>query len=243
MCADIFETSVHPSAVIDDSAKLGAGVIIEAFVVVQAGAEIGAGTRLGVGAFVGSEVKIGEHCQLGANSMLLNGCKLGDRVSVGPGSVLGTDGFGYVFDGCSHVKIPQVGTVAVGDDSVIGAGTCIDRATTGVTTVGQKCELGTMVMVGHNCQIGDGSRIGDQSGLAGSSVVGQNCQIGRQCGVANAAHLGDGCQVLDRAGAGRKVAAGQVVAGFPAREVGQVRRQAACVARLAELLPMLQAES
>ena len=109
---------------------------------------------------------------------------IGDRAVVEAGAVLGMDGFGYVFDGKSHRKIPQVGNVVIGEGAKIGACSCVDRAATASTLIGDYTELGHMVMVGHNSKVGSHCHIGDQSGLTGSSVVGNNCTIGYQCGLA-----------------------------------------------------------
>ena len=234
------EKSVHPSAVIAADADIGAGVCVGPCAVIESGAVIGENSVIGAHAFIGRGAVIGTDCQIGVGVVLRDGVVLERGVRLGDGVVLGTDGFGYVFDGSRHVKIPQVGQVRIGADSVIEACTCIDRATTGVTSVGANTHIGPMVMIGHNSRIGSECQIGFQAGFAGSSVVGDNCVMAPQSAMAMHSVLGDNCKVEFRCAVLRKFADGSHIAGYPARPVEEVRRLEAAVLRLPKLLKELE---
>ncbi|MGI5844400.1 MAG: UDP-3-O-(3-hydroxymyristoyl)glucosamine N-acyltransferase [Candidatus Xenobium sp.] len=240
MTEELLPVKIHPSAVFMPGVTLEAEVEVGPGAVLEEGAWIGAGARVGACAYVGPGVRVGPGCILEPGVVLLPGTMLGRGVRVQAGAVLGTDGFGYVLDQGRHRKIPQVGRVEVGDRAVIGPGACVDRATTGVTRIGQDAVLGSMVMVGHNCRVGARSRMGDQSGLAGSSAIGEDCHLGIQTGMAMRAELGDRCQMADRAGALRRFPPDQDLAGFPARPRAEVSRMEAALHRLPALLQSLE---
>lgn len=235
-------SGVHPTAIVSSSARLDLEVEVGPGAVIEDGAQVGEGARIGPCAYIGPNVVVGPGCLIGAGAVLLSGTTLGCHVVVSAGVVLGTDGFGYVLEEGRHRKIPQVGRVEVGDRAVLGAGTCVDRATTGATSLGADSILGTMVMIGHNCRVGDRTRIGDQSGLAGSSRLGDDCLVGAQCGMAMRAELGDRCRLADRAGALRRFPADQDLAGFPARPRREVERVEAALRRLPRVLERLDAQ-
>ena len=168
--------------------------------------------------------------------MVREDVRIGDRVVLHPGVVLGADGFGFAPGPRGAVKIPQTGTVIIEDDVEIGANTTIDRATLGATTVRQGAKLDNLVMVGHNCEIGAHSFLAAQVGLAGSTRIGRGVQLGGQAGIAGHLTIGDGVQVVAQSGVPNSVAAGQVVGGYPAMEVTRWRRVSAALRRLPELL-------
>ncbi len=233
---------IHPGAVVSPHASLGPGVEVGPGAVVEDDVCLGAGCRVGACAYLGPGVEVGEGCQIEAGAVLLPGTVLGRQVRVQAGAVLGTDGFGYVLEHGRHRKIPQVGRVQVEDRAVIGPGSCVDRATTGVTLIAQDVVLGSMVMVGHNCRVGARSRLGDQSGVAGSSRIGEDCVLGMQTGMAMRAELGDRCRLADRSGALRRFPADLDLAGFPARPRHDVARLEAVLRRLPQLLERLEGQ-
>lgn len=232
---------IHPSAVVDPAAALEEGVVVGPGAVIEAGARLGAGAVVEACAYVGEGVLVGPGCRLGVGSVLLPGTSLGAEVEVGAGAVLGTDGFGYVLDQGRHRKIPQVGRVEVGDRAVIGAGSCVDRATTGVTRVGVEARLGAMIQIGHNASVGARTVMGDQGGLTGSSRVGQDCVLGFQVGVGQKAEVGDRSRLADRTGVLRSFPPDSDLAGFPARPSREVVRVEAALRSLPGLLDRLEA--
>ncbi|MBQ7567432.1 UDP-3-O-(3-hydroxymyristoyl)glucosamine N-acyltransferase [bacterium] len=237
------ENNVHPSAVIDAAAVLGTAVTVGPCAVIEAEAHVGSNTIIEAHAYIGHDVIIGEGCCIGVGAVLRDGVVLDNGVRLGAGVVLGTDGFGYVFDGSTHLKIPQVGGVHIGANTIVEADTCIDRATTGTTEVGANSHVGPMVMIGHNCKVGDGCQIGYQVGFAGSSTMGNDCVMAPQSGMAMRAELGDGSRVEFRAAVLRKLPAGSHVAGFPARPVEEARRIEAAIHRLPKVLEALDASA
>ncbi len=172
--------------------------------------------------------------------MVRERCRLGDRVILHPGAVIGSDGFGYVPDGDGLRKVPQIGIVVLEDDVEVGANACVDRATTGVTRVGRGSKLDNLVQVGHNVTIGRACAVSAQSGISGSCTLGDGVVLGGQVGIADHRRLGDGVRVGAQSGISRDVPDGQEVFGYPAVEAGKAFRQAALVQRLPDLFQRLR---
>ncbi len=181
--------SVDRSAQVDPSAFIGAGASIGPGAVVGAGVSIGPGCRVMANAVIGSETR------LAANVTLCEGCRLGTRCVVHPGAVIGADGFGFAPDQGRWVKIPQVGTVVVGDDVEIGANTTIDRGALDDTVIGEGCKIDNLVQVGHNVHIGPFSVIAGCVGIAGSARIGSGCRIGGAAGILGHLEIADGVEV------------------------------------------------
>jgi len=145
------------------------------------------------------------------------GCRLGDRVILHAGVVIGSDGFGYAGSGAERVKIPQTGIVVIEDDVEIGANTTVDRATLGKTVIGRGVKIDNLVQVAHNVVIGEHTVIAAQAGIAGSSRVGRNVVLAGQVGVVNHVEIGDGTVVGPQSGIAQSVPAGATVSsGIPA---------------------------
>lgn len=234
--APAIRPGVHPSAVIEADAEVDASAEIGAHVVVGRGARIGAGTRLGNGVTVGESAVIGEHCVLHANVTLYARVTVGSRCILHAGAVLGADGFGFEMSGGEYRKVPQVGTVWIGDDVEIGANSCIDRATLGATVIGGGTKLDNMVHVAHNCRIGRHVVLAAQTGLAGGVTIGDYAIVGGQVGVGDKARIearaivGSGAGILTS----KIVRAGEPVWGTPARPLRQYLAQLATLSRLAK---------
>ena len=167
-----------PSAAVDSSAQIGADVFIGPLVAVGAGARIGARCVLHAGAVVGAGAAVGEDSILHPRAMLLDRCVAGKRVVLQAGAVVGSDGFGYVFVDGAFRKIPQVGNVELGDDVEIGANTCIDRAQTGTTSIGEGTKIDNLVQIAHNCRIGKHCAFAALTAMAGSTTVGDYVRVG-----------------------------------------------------------------
>ena len=228
----------HPSALVHASAQLGSGVIVAERAVIGEKAQIGDQTWIGAGAVIGAEVRIGRDCEIFPNVTIYPGARLGDRVRVHAGAVLGSDGFGYVRDPASghYEQFPQIGRLKVGDDVEIGANSTIDRGALEVTRVGRGAKIDNLVHIGHNCQIGEDVVIAAQTGLSGGVVVEKNVVLGGQVGVGEHARIEEGVMLGGQGGVlPRKVLRGKGVAfwGTPARPVREYLKQLAVLARLA----------
>jgi UDP-3-O-[3-hydroxymyristoyl] glucosamine N-acyltransferase len=215
--ADTVPAGIHPTAVVDPSAKV-AGAAIGPRVVVGPGSEIGEGTQLHAGVVIGSEVRIGRDCVLWPNVVVRERSTIGDRVIIQPNATIGSDGFGYLQRGGRHLKVPQVGVVVIEDDVEIGAGTCVDRAKSGVTRIGRGTKIDNLVQVAHNNEIGPDCIIVAQTGLAGSCRIGRGVVIGGQVGSSDHLKIGDGATIVSQAGLMRDVPPGAVVSGSPAMD-------------------------
>ena len=232
---------VARGAFVDRTARLGPGVAVAAGATVEAGARIGARSFLAPGAFVGENASIGEDCVLHPNAAVLASCRIGARCILHPGAVVGSDGFGYVWDGSGHRKVPQVGTVRVEDDVEIGANSAIDRATLGETVVGRGTKIDNLVQIGHNVVIGDHSLICGQAGIGGSSRIGRGVTLAGQVGISDHVTIGDGAVLTGQAGIARqgRVEAGAVLSGMPALPHREFLRRAALLGRLEKALERL----
>ncbi len=231
---------VHPKAAVADSADLGEGVHVGACAVVGENARVGDRTRIRAGAVVADEAVLGADCDVHAGAVIRERCRLGDRVVVHAGSVIGSDGFGYLPGEAGPEKIPQLGTVEIGDDAEIGAGTTVDRARFGATRIGRKVKVDNLVQIAHNVEVGDGTVIVAQVAIAGSTRIGRGCQIAGQAAIDGHLTVGDGARVAAKAGVTKDVPAGTDVSGYPAVEHREHLRQQAALKRSAEVLDWLK---
>ncbi len=228
---------IHPTALVAPTARLAPGVAVGPYAVIEDEAEIGAGTEIGAFCFIGRGAWIGEECRLYPRVTLYAGVRLGRRVVVHAGTVIGSDGFGYVFGEGRHWKFPQLGTVEIDDDVEIGSNTSIDRGSLGVTRIGPGTKIDNLVQVAHNVSIGEHSVIAAQTGISGSSTVGNHVVVGGQVGIADHCIIEDHAVVGAQAGipTGKTIRGGQTVWGTPARPLAKFKEQYAWFARLPEL--------
>jgi UDP-3-O-[3-hydroxymyristoyl] glucosamine N-acyltransferase len=175
---------VHPSAIVDPSARVDVSSEVGALCVIAAGVEVGARCVIGPGSLLERNVRVGPDCRLVARVTLGERVRLGSRVLIHPGAVLGADGFGYARDGARWLKVPQVGTVVVGDDVEIGANTTIDRGAIDDTVIEEGVKLDNQIQIGHNVQIGAHTAIAGCTGVSGSTRIGARCMIAGACGIA-----------------------------------------------------------
>ena len=228
---------MHSTAIVAATARLGRGVAVGPYAVIEDEVEIGANCEIGAFCFLGRSARLGENCRLYPRVTLYPGVRLGNRVVVHSGVVIGSDGFGYVFGEGKHWKFPQLGTVEISDDVEIGANTAIDRGALDATRIGADVKIDNLVQVGHNVTIGEHTVIAGQAGIGGSSVVGKKVVLAGQVGIADHCQIQDGAVVGAQAGvtSGKTIRMGQVVWGLPARPIEKVKQQYAWVARLPEL--------
>jgi len=236
---------VHPQACVSPDAKLGENVSIGAFAVVEAGAEIGEGTTLFPQSYVGHEARLGTDCLLYPFATVRDRCLLGDRVILQSGAVIGADGFGYVVDDKGiRTKIPQTGIVVLEDDVEIGANATVDRARFGQTRVGKGSKVDNLVMIAHNCIVGDHSVLCSQVGLAGTTTLGKHVICAGQAGLAGHLKVGDGAVVGAQAGVPKDLPGGQMYLGAPAvprMEFGKSLAHVASIPKLKDKLKSLEA--
>ncbi len=226
---------IDPRAVVHPSARLGPDATLHPFAVVGEGSVVGARCHLHGGATVGRHCRLGDDVVLHPHAVLYDGTVLGDRVIVHANAVLGADGFGYRFQGGRHVKIPQLGSVEIGDDVEIGAGTTIDRGTFQPTRVGAGTKIDNQVQIGHNCQIGSHNLFVSQVGIAGSCTTGDYVVIAGQVGVADHVHIADRAVIGARSGVVRDVQPGERLLGAPARPESEEKRILLSLTRLPDL--------
>lgn len=231
--------NVHATAFIHPSAVIGSNVIVDARAVVGERAHIGEGTRVGAGCSIGANVEIGPGCVVYPNVTIYPGTKVGKRVIVHAGAVLGSDGFGYVRDGKTghYEKFPQVGRLVIEDDVEIGANATIDRGALDETRIRRGAKIDNLVHIGHNCQIGEDVVIAAQTGLSGSIVIENGAVLGGQVGIGEHAHVGEGVMLGGQAGVlPHKILRGKGIPfwGTPAQPLRDYLKQLATLARLAK---------
>jgi len=193
---------------------------------------IGKNSVVMAGVFLGDSVKIGENCIIYPNVTIYHECKIGSDITIHSGTVIGSDGFGFVSKDSSNTKFYQIGNVVVEDGVEIGANCTIDRATLGSTIIKANAKLDNLIQIGHNCEIGEYSIIVSQVGLSGSTKVGKGVVIGGQCGTAGHLEIGDRAMLAARTGVTKSIEGGKIYGGFPAVEIKQWRKMQAALMRL-----------
>jgi UDP-3-O-[3-hydroxymyristoyl] glucosamine N-acyltransferase len=234
---DPFPTGIHPSAVIAKTAKLGKNVCVGANAVIGDDAVVGDNTKISHGCVIGIGASLGTHCQLFPNVTVYHQTKIGNRVRIHSGVVIGADGFGFApkEDGMFE-KIPQLGIVVIEDDVEIGANSTIDRATIGETTIRRGVKIDNLVQIGHNCVIGENTVIAAQTGIAGSVKIGKQCMIGGQVGIAGHIEIADRVTLLAQSGLGKSISEpGSIYFGTTAKEHKRAYRIEAVIRALPEL--------
>jgi UDP-3-O-[3-hydroxymyristoyl] glucosamine N-acyltransferase len=169
---------LHSSAIVDDSARIGAGTSIGPLVVIEAGVHVGEGVAIGAHGFIGRGASIGAGTRLAARVTVGERCVIGARAIVHSGVVIGADGFGFAPTEGHWEKIEQLGSVRIGDDVEIGANTCIDRGALGDTIIEDGVKLDNLIQIGHNVRIGAHSALAGCVGVAGSAIIGRHCTVG-----------------------------------------------------------------
>lgn len=231
---------VHPTAVLGRDVTLGQNVSIQAYVVIGDGAVIGDNTIIYPHVYIGAGVQIGADCLLYPHVTVREACRLGNRVILQSGAVIGSDGFGYVTLDGRHRKVPQVGNVVIEDDVEIGANAAVDRATTGSTIIKKGTKIDNLVHVAHNVVVGENCFLVAQTGIAGSTVIGNNVTFAGQTGCTGHVTIGDNSVFAARSAVIGNVPPNSFYAGFPARPHQEWLRAEAALRRLPELLKKLR---
>ncbi|MGH9747717.1 MAG: UDP-3-O-(3-hydroxymyristoyl)glucosamine N-acyltransferase [Candidatus Acidiferrales bacterium] len=234
--APAFPAGVHPTAVIANSAKIGAGAHIGPYCYVDEGVEIGRNAVLHSFVSIYRGAKIGDDFFAHSHCAVRERCCIGHRVLLQNGVVIGSDGFGFArkADG-SWYKMRQSGIAIIGDDVEIQAHSAVDRATVGETQIGRGSKLDNFVQVGHASRVGEDTLLCGQVGLAGTTRVGNKCILAGQVGAAGHLTIGDGATLTAQSGVPGDVPAGALYSGYPAMDNLAWRKSIAVFNRLPEL--------
>ncbi len=231
---------IDPTARIGPGCQLGADVAIGPFVVLGREVRLGDRCRLAEGVSIGDGVTVGEDTRMDARVICHAGARIGRRVVLKAGAVIGGDGFGYLSRGSGHQRIPHVGGCIIGDDVDIGSNSCVDRGSLDDTVIGQGTKLDNLVHVGHNVRIGERCLLMAGVGVAGSTRLGHDVILAGHVGVTDHLTIGDRVQVAAKSAVIGNVPAGSVYSGHPARPNRQVLRAQAALNRLAPIVGELE---
>ena len=231
-----FDAGIHPSAVIAESAQVAESAHIGPNCVIGENAIIGDQTVLEANCIVGDDSALGQAVRLFPNVSVYSQCRIGDRVRIHSGSVVGSDGYGYVFDEDHHRKIPQLGGVVIGDDVEIGANVTIDRGALGNTEIGAGTKIDNLVQIGHNVVIGKHCLIVAQTGIGGSTQVGEFSTLAGQVGVIGHIKIGPKAIIASKSAVMSSLEGGKQYMGIPAIPDIQAKRQIVAVRQLPDLL-------
>lgn len=221
-----------PDAARGDDILLEPDVVLGPGVVIASGVSIGAGSRIGANTVIGPGVQIGRGCDIGPN-VALGFCLIGDRVRVGPSTVIGEAGFGVTGGAKGLIDIPQLGRVILQDDVSVGANSCIDRGAWDDTVIGEGSKIDNLVQVGHNCRLGRHVILAGHTGLSGSVVIGDGAQLGGRAGVTDHVRVGAGCKIAAASMVMSDVPDGEVWGGQPARSLRRFLRETVWLAKQA----------
>ncbi len=229
-----YPPGIHPSAIVDLTAKLGSDVSIQPNVVIERGAVIGDRCVIGAGSYIGHETVLGSDCMIYPRVTIRERTQIGSRVIIHSGAVIGADGFGFEPAEGKFEKVPQVGIVQIDDDVEIGANTAIDRARFGRTWIQQGAKIDNLVQVAHNVVIGKNSVVAGQAGIAGSVRIGERVLIGGQAGITGHIEIGDGTAIGAQSGVSKNISGG-VWRATPAEPIAAAQKELAWVRRLGKL--------
>jgi len=224
---------VHPTAVVAASVRAGAGVCIGARCVVEEGVTLGDCVNLGAGSVVEEGSVIGDHTEIGPNAVIRHHVRIGRRCVIQSGAVIGTDGFGFARDAGRWVKIPQLGSVHIGDDVEVGANSTIDRGAMRDTIIEDGVKIDNLVQIGHNCHVGAHSAMAGCVGVSGSVRIGERVLLGGGVGVGGHVSIASDVVVTGMTMVSRSLhQPGVYSSGWPVREASTWRRTVAGVNRL-----------
>ena len=229
---------VHPLACVAETAQLGEDCYVGPFAYVGENAVVGKGCQIYAGVVIEERAVIGDDCLFYPNVSIYHDCKIGNRVILHSGCVIGADGFGFAPAADGYEKIPQIGIVTIEDDVEIGANTCVDRS----TYVRKGVKLDNLVQVAHNCEVGENTVMSAQVGVAGSTKIGKWCMFGGQVGIAGHAVIGDRVLSGAQAGIAGSIKKGNVtVQGSPAIDAHNFMRSSVVFKYLPEMRKELDA--
>ena len=228
---------IHPSAVIESSAKIGSDVFIGPFTYVGENCIIGDGCSVYPQVYIGDNTKLGNNCTINPGVKIYHDCILGEGCTIHAGTVIGSDGFGFAPQSDNEfMKIPQLGNVILEDHVEIGANVTIDRATMGSTIIRKGVKLDNLIQIAHNVEVGENSVMAAQTGISGSTKVGKNCMFGGQVGLAGHLKIANGTKIGAQGGIlGDVKEENTAIIGSPAIEVKQFLRSSVIFKKLPEM--------
>jgi UDP-3-O-[3-hydroxymyristoyl] glucosamine N-acyltransferase len=232
----VFPPGIHPTAIVAASARIDPAACIGPYCVIGEGTRIGARSVLQGGNYVGAHCQIGEEVNLFPNVTVYSRTEIGNRVRIHSGTVIGSDGFGYVQEEGIHRKVPQVGNVILHEDVEIGANATIDRGALGPTVIGKGTKIDNLVQIGHNVVIGEYCLLISQTGIAGSTQLGHYVSLGGQVGLAGHLKIGNHVTVAAQSGVMHHIPEGEKWFGYPAQPDAKTKRQVIAIHHLPELL-------
>ena len=233
----IARSGIHPTAIVATTAQIAPSAAIGPYAVIGENVRIGEHSQIGSHCSIAAGSHIGADCRIHPRVTLYTDVRVGDRVEIHSGAVIGADGFGYAYGEGRHWKFPQAGMVEIGDDVEIGANTTIDRGSLDDTQIGEGVKLDNLVHIGHNCKIGAHTVIAALVGLSGSCTFGKNVVVGGQAGFGERCELEDGAVIGGQSGVlgGKVIRSGQTVWGTPARPLQRFKEEYAWYGRLPDL--------
>ena len=236
------EPGIHSTAVVDQTAEIGEGATIGAGCYIGPRVVIGVNTKLYPNVTVLDDSSIGSQTIIWSGTVIRERCRIGNYCIIHPNVTIGADGFGYrpSPDGRSLVKIPQIGTVEIGDDVEIGAGSCVDRGKFSATSIGDGTKIDNLVQIAHNCKLGRSCVMAGQSSLAGSVTIGDGVIMGGRAGVKDHVTVGAGAKLGLGAGVISDVAPGKTLLGSPADDYRQTLRLWAAQKQLPDLIKQMK---
>ena len=235
-----YTSGVNETAYVDSKAKIGKNVTIGAFSVIETGVIIGDNSNIGSHTIIGQKASIGKNCNIFSNIHIYYGTNIGDNAIIHSGTVIGSDGFGFVTDEDINYKIPQNGNVIIGNNVEIGANCAIDRGTIGDTIIEDQCKLDNHVHLAHNVRLGKGCLLTAAVTIAGSVEVGEFCIFAGHVGVAPHVKIGARSVLAAKTGVSKSLTGGKVYAGMPARELREQHKREAVYLEVARILKRLK---
>jgi UDP-3-O-[3-hydroxymyristoyl] glucosamine N-acyltransferase len=229
-----FAPGIHPSATVGPDVRLGERVSIRHHAVIEDGSKIGDDTIIGAGSYIGHEATIGSDCLIYPLVTIRERSRIGSRVIIHSGAVIGADGFGFEMVDGRQQKIQQLGIVQIDDDVEIGANTTVDRARFGRTWIQRGVKIDNLVQIAHNVVIGKNSVIVAQTGISGSTRVGERVTMAGQVGIVGHVEIADGTIIAAQSGISKSIPGG-VWFGYPAVPLAEAKQQIAWIHRLGKL--------
>lgn len=232
---EVHPKGIHPTVIMGEGVSLGRAVAIGPYTVISDGVSVGDNTVIYSGCFLGRNVAVGADTLIYPNVSVRERVAIGSRVIIHNGTVIGSDGFGYVTVEGTHHKLPQTGTVVIEDDVEIGSNVSIDRARFDKTIIGKGTKIDNLVHIAHNVIVGKNCLIVAQVGISGSTTLGDNVILAGQAGLVGHISIGDNSIVMAQSGVSKSVPADTIVWGYPAKPQDVAKRVNACVQNLPKL--------